>query len=171
MKYKLLFWILCPLLLLSQNKKDVNPCNCGAVLLNKQQQVPLLDNKGNIISYIMDDTIKEDYFGIFIFKISHNLAYVSASATLYDTIPRKGWIQTKYLGIYPSSSFKINLYSKPDIKSKIKSQINKPEYYPFNIIDCKGNWLYVKYLDADNKYKEGWLSPHDQCSNPYSTCN
>lgn len=171
MKLYLFILTICPILLIGQNTVTTKTCNCSAILFKKQQQVPIVNNKGKVTCYIINDTIKEDYYVVTIFKISHNMAYVSASATLYDTIPRQGWIKTKYLGIYPSSFLKINLYSKPDLKSKIKSQIIKPEYYPLNIYDCSGEWLYVKYLDADKKYKEGWLAPEDQCSNPYSTCN
>lgn len=171
MKFYLFILIICPIFLFGQNTVSTKTSTCTAILFKQQQQVPLLNNKGKVTCYIMNDTIKEDYYAVTIFKISHNMAYVSASATLYDTIPRQGWIKIKYLGIYPSSFFKINLYSKPDLKSKIKSQIIKPEYYPFNILDCSGEWLYVKYFDADKKYKKGWLAPEDQCSNPYSTCN
>lgn len=171
MRYKLLLWIICPILLFGQNREKTNTCNCNVLLFQKQQKVPLLDSKGKVIRYIMNDTITEDYFNINILKLSHNLAFVNASGTLHDTIPQKGWIKTKYLGIYPSNFSTINLYFKPNKVSKIKAKIIKPEYYPFNILDCNGKWLYIKYFDGDKKFKEGWLSPEDQCSNPYSTCN
>ncbi|MPM49013.1 hypothetical protein SDC9_95741 [bioreactor metagenome] len=98
-------------------------------------------------------------------------AYVSASKILHDTIPKIGWIETKYLGIYATDWTNVKLYSHPNINSKVKSIIIRPEWYPFNILKCKGNWLYVSYLDGDGVIKEGWLPPDNQCSNPYSTCN
>lgn len=148
-------------------------CNCECVLMPpKNNKIPLYQNlyNKNINYIIINDTIKEEYYSLYIDKIKGKLVFVEAY-TPFDTVKKKGWIDIKYLGIYPSSSFKINLYSKPDQKSKIKSQIIKPEYYPFNILDCSGEWLYVKYFDVDKKYKEGWLAPVDQCSNSYSTCN
>ena len=138
----------------------------------KNIKIPLYkNNNSKIVNYeIINDTVKEEYYSLYIDKIKRKHVLVEAY-TPFDRIKKVGWINIKYLGIYPSSFFKINLYSKPNLKSKIKSQIIKPEYFPFNILDCSGEWLYVKYLDADNKYKEGWLAPDDQCSNPYSTCN
>lgn len=172
MRYKLLILFFIPICLFGKNEID-NECNCSVVLYYKQIKVPLFDDKGKVLCCVMNDTTTEDYFGVIIMKINKNnrLAYVSASATLYDTIPKIGWIETKNLGIYPSKFSTINLYYNPNIDSKIKSKIFKPEYFPFNILDCKENWLYISYLDTDGKIKEGWLSPEDQCSNPYSTCN
>jgi len=160
-----------PNFLFGQNKSKKNVCVCSVILAQKQIKVPVLDNKGDTTCFIMNDTITEDYFGINIIKVKHNRALISAYATLYDTIAKIGWIQIKFLGIYPSKFTPINLYCKPDIRSKVKSTIVKPEYYPFNILDCKGKWLRVSYYDVDKKKKIGWLSPEDQCSNPYSTCN
>src|ERR1035437_242954 len=81
----------------------------GVVLLNtKHIQTPLYEKpNGKISLYIINDTIKENYFIIYIKKISGKYAYVEASAVLFDTIPKKGWIEIKHLGIYP------NNYSKP----------------------------------------------------------
>lgn len=171
MRYILITLIFIPHILFGQNKPKNETCRCSVILFEKQRKVPISNNNGEVICYIMNDTITEDYFGISIMKIKNNRAYVSASATLYDTLPKIGWIQTKYLGIYPNKFSKINLYSKPDTKSLVRSTIIKPEYYPFNILDCKGAWLYVSYYDVDRKKKDGWLAPDDQCSNPYSTCN
>jgi hypothetical protein len=172
MRFKLLFLILLPIYIFGQDKME-NKCNCSVVLYYNQQKIPLFDEKGKVIYYIMNDTITEDYYGAIIMKINknHNLAYVNATATLYDTIPKIGWIEMKNLGIYPNKFSVINLYCKPNTESKIKSKIIKPEFFPFNILNCKGNWLYISYFDVDKKIKKGWLSPEDQSSNPYSTSN
>lgn len=171
MLYKLLFWIFFPTVVLGQAQTTKNNCNCNVILFQKQQKVPLLDDKGNVLYHIMDDTTTEDYFGINIIKVKNGLAFVSASATLHDTLPKFGWVSLNFLGIYPSSFSSILLYSQPNIKAKIKSKIFNPEYSPFSIKNCKGKWLYISYLDIDKRKKEGWLSPKDQCANPYSTCN
>lgn len=171
MRLVLLLLFIVPCFLFGQNKPKKNVCRCSVILAQKQVKAPILNNNRDTICFIMNDTITEDYFGISIIEMKHNWAFVNASATLYDTIPKIGWIQTKFLGIYPSKFSPINLYCKPDIKSKVRSTIIKPEYYPFNVLDCKGTWLYVSYTDVDKKMKFGWLAPEDQCSNPYSTCN
>jgi hypothetical protein len=174
MKYKMLFLIILPIFMFGQdNTESKCNCSCSTVLYYKQIKIPLFDGKGKVVCYIIDDTIKEDYYGIIIKKIDkkRNLAYVYASAILYDTIPKAGWIETKYLGVYPSNFSTINLYFKPSRESKIKSKIFMPEFFPFHILDCRGDWLYVSYLDVDKKIKEGWLDPEDQSSNPYSTSN
>lgn len=147
-------------------------CDCSAILIPKQIEIPLYNEYGkhNIKNRIINDTIKEEYYILNIFKIVKQYALVSAF-TPFDSTHIKGWIKTQYLGIYPSNFSTINLYFKPNKTSKVKAKIIKPEYYPFNILDCNGKWLYIKYFDVDKKFKEGWLSPEDQCSNPYSTCN
>lgn len=158
----------CLQLSISQERK----CSCTAILVPKQVNVPVYKDtiKKIIIGKIINDTINEEYYILSIIKINKQWAYVNAS-TPFDSTPKIGWIQTKYIGIYPSNFSSINLYTFPNKNTKIKSIIIKPEYYPFNVLDCRGKWLYVSYLDADGRIKEGWLAPEDQCSNPYSTCN
>jgi len=171
MKNLLFFICIFPIWVFGQQIKKDCQCSCNVVLFSKQQLVPILDNNRRVKCYIMDDTIKENYYVLKIKKINRNYVYVSASAAIFDTIPREGWINIKNLGIYPSNFSTINLYNLPQRNSKIKSQLLKPEYYPFNIQNCYKDWLYIKYIDVDKKLKQGWLSPEDQCSNPYSTCN
>lgn len=149
-------------------------CFCESILHDRQVNIPVYQKDGSriIITY---DTITEDYYTAYIMKIKDKRAYVSVSATLYDTIPKTGWVETKYLGIRVANwndDGSLYLYKKPTKTSKIKSIIIEPPYfYPISIIKCYKNWLYVSFLDVDNIMKEGWLSPDNQCSNPYSTCN
>jgi hypothetical protein len=147
-------------------------CDCSVIIILKGIQIPLYSesNKKEIITYLLNDTIKEEYYNINIYTQIEQMFKVSGS-TPHDTVNRNGWIETKYIGIYPSIFDEIKLYTKPDTTSKVMSTIIKPEYYPFSVIKCHGKWLYVKYLDTDKKTKEGWLSPDNQCSNPYTTCN
>ncbi|MEA4935446.1 hypothetical protein SDC9_95743 [bioreactor metagenome] len=178
MKHKSLLWVSIFILsgrVLTQNRIKKEDCSCQVVLFEKQIEVPILDNKGKLIDYVVDDTLKEDYYTVIISKINHGMAYVDVRAPLYDTIPKIGWIEIKYLGIRPASHQPINLYRKSAKRYQIRSQILKPEWgywsADIKILDCTGEWLYVSFLDGDNKMKEDWLSPEDQCSNPYSTCN
>jgi hypothetical protein len=178
MKYKNLLWVSMFILsgcMLTIDKIKNENCACQVVLFEKQMEVPILDNKGKTIYYVVDDTLKEDYYTAIISKIGHSMAYVDMKAPLYDTISKTGWVETKYLGIRPASHQPINLYKKPNKGSQIKSQIVEPVWgywtTDFKIWNCSGEWLYISYLDGDNKMKEGWLSVEDQCSNPYSTCN
>lgn len=149
-------------------------CSCGSILHDRQVDIPIYQKNGSCI-IILDDTIKENYYNVYIMNIKNKRAYVNVSATLYDTIPKTGWVETKYLGIRGANwneNGSLYLYKKPSKLSKIKSTIIEPPYfYSMNVLKCYKNWLYVSFLDVDNIMKEGWLSPNNQCSNPYSTCN
>jgi len=173
MKNKLILILSLSLIFSGCNSSKRIKCDSECILMPpKNIKIPLYNkyNSKTVNCIIVNDTITEEYYSLHVIKIKREFALVEA-CTPFDTIKKVGWINIKYLGIYPSNFLNINLYCKPDLKSKIKSQIIKPEYYPFNILDCSGEWLYVKYFDADKKYKKGWLAPGDQCSNPYSTCN
>lgn len=142
------------------------------MLIPKQKMIPIYkEPNGNIITLIINDTIKEDYYTLQIIKQAKGFSFVKASTARIDTT-KTGWIETKYLGIYSSVySGTLKLFTQPDKKSKVKSIIINPPYDLLNVIDCRDRWLYVKYIDIDKKTKEGWLSPDNQCSNPYTTCN
>lgn len=171
-KLLLLLMIICCSGYYFQTIKVKEKCSCSSILIPKHVRVPIYDKpKGKKVDYIMNDTLKEDYFTVIIKQQSDSFFFVSAS-TVQDTLERQGWIEMRHLGIYPNNySEPVILYSLPNRSSKIKSTIIKPEYYPFGILNCKGKWLYVRYLDADKKLKEGWLEPGMQCANPYTTCN
>ena len=158
---------------LNSCKAQKDNCDCSVILIPKQIEIPLYDKPLNkIVFTIKNDTVKEDYCLIQLKSISKDWAKISAT-TVSDTTTKIGWIEKKYMGIYPNPYFGdiAKLYSDADTISAVKSTIIKPEFSPANIFQCKGKWLYIKYMDADNKMKEGWLSPDDQCANPYTTCN
>lgn len=171
MKYLLMLFLSS--ILLNLNSQNISDCNCTTLLIPKQIKIPIyIEPYGKIINRIINDTIIEDYNIILIKKQNNGFSYVEASGAIYDTSIKKGWIETRYLGIYTNVySGTLKLYFEPDTKSKVKSTIIKPPYDLFNVIECKNEWLYIKYLDKDNKIKEGWLAPENQCSNPYTTCN
>ena len=167
--------IILPLvsLMSSCNAQNVSKCNCATLLIPTHKLIPLYEKpNGKIITQIINDTIKEDYYTLQIKEQVKGFSFVRASAAIIDTTTKTGWIETKYLGIYSSVySDTLKLFTQPNKKSKVKSVINNPLYDFLNVIECSHGWLYIKYLDIDKKTKEGWLSPDNQCSNPYTTCN
>ncbi len=171
MKYQIL--LIFTLSLFSSCKaQESKNYDCSVIMTPKGIQIPLYSesNRNEIKIYLLNDTVKEEYYNLNIYSQVGQVFKVSGF-TPHDTVYKKGWIESKYTGIYPSIFDEIKLYTKPDTTSKVMSTIIKPEYYPFNVIKCHGKWLYVKYLDTDKGTKEGWLSPDNQCSNPYTTCN
>ena len=85
-----------------------------------------------------------------------------------------GWIKKiKEIAVYDrnySDSETLNLYTEPNLESKIKSKITEYQTEYYTIKDCKGKWIYA-YREKDGKIIEGWLEQTMQCPNPYSTCN
>lgn len=63
----------------------------------------------------------------------------------------------------------IYLYKLPQKASPKVYVVNKDQNV--NIIKYEGLWVYVKCKDVNNRVVYGWLSPEDQCSNPFTTCS
>ncbi|MDR1006119.1 MAG: hypothetical protein LBL74_04570 [Bacteroidales bacterium] len=165
----LLIPLVCLLLNIADN--DSNCCNVSAFLIPKNQQIPIYkeSNHKEILCYIINDTMTEDYFIATIFRIERNYAYVKGSYVLEEGNDIEGWIEKKYLGTNIISESKVPLYSAPKISSK-KIYITNPEWYPIEIIKCYKDWVYIIYEDKNQK-RMGWLLLEYQCSNPYTTCN
>ncbi len=147
-------------------------CQGGALLIPRHLYVMLYDTPdGNVIDSIMNDTIKEDYLSICIKQIQNDYADIAAVYT-FDSIDKEGWIQLKYLGINPANySSKLFLHLYPNEDSTIVDSITYPQWGDlYSILKCKDDWFYIKTYN-DGKWREGWMSPEDQCDNPYSTCN
>jgi hypothetical protein len=143
-------------------------CNCEILLITNSLHKVYADNSKNskVLYELNNDTIKENYFVIIIYEINKKWAKISAYSPNRE-IKQKGWIQLTNLGIL-TSDYPI-LYNEPD---KISSQTNikNYDYNYLNILDCKNNWLKVKYSNKSGIYI-GWLPPDNQCANPYTTCN
>lgn len=175
MKSKVYFYIIVCFFILGNSYWGYSQkkyCQGGALLVPRHYYVMLYDfPNGNIIDSIMNDTIKEDFLLICIKAIHNNYANISAIHVL-DSIDREGWVQLKYLGINPANySSTLFLYSYPDRNSIVIDSILNPQWgdlYP--ILNCKDNWLYIKTYNG-GQWREGWMSPEDQCDNPYTTCN
>ena len=85
----------------------------------------------------------------------------------------EGWIKkSEPIGIYGRNygDTPLNLYTKPDKKSIVKTTINEWYNDSYRVLKCKNNWMYVK-LKIRGEVHEGWLEPNMQCANQYTTCN
>jgi len=143
-------------------------CSCEALLKTNGIHKVYADTFTNskVVYELNNDTIKENYFIIIIYQINNNWAEISAYSP-NEEIQQKGWIQLFNIGIL-TSDYPI-LFDKPNKNSSF-IMIKNYDYNYLDIIDCKNNWLKVKYLDKVNIYR-GWLPPDNQCANPYTTCN
>lgn len=91
-----------------------------------------------------------------------------------------GWMHTSLLYTSLNLKFTINdnyeqiaipIYLRENASlssAKTYKLVTKQEV---NIVACDGTWVYVKATDANKKIVYGWLSPKDQCSNPFTTCS
>jgi len=166
---KTLVFILTTLLLgLSSHTEAQNICDCEVLLKrNGTHQVYQKKSvKSKVIYKLSNDTIKENYYIVIVYKTTNRWAYISAYSP-DSTIDQKGCILKKKLGIL-TSEYPV-LYKHHNKKSK-KIQIENYKYDYLNILNCKDGWLKVKYYNGKKIYK-GWLPPDNQCANPYTTCS
>lgn len=77
------------------------------------------------------------------------------------------WIEPKKLGI-SGKEFGFNLYAYPESKKSIHFS-NRGKI--LTLLGCEGNWALVQYQNDEGSIIKGWLSPKDQCANPFTTCN
>ena len=121
---------------------------------------------GEIQDSVCNNTETEDYYVVLIKKKRNNYFYVEIEQCLGD-IKKIGWVKKGSLSINPSLTSVILLHKKPSYESGIKDSIMHPYWGDLYIIeDVEKDWFLIKGKDFN-----GWLSPIDQCSNPYSTCN
>ncbi len=79
----------------------------------------------------------------------------------------KYWIEPERLATTSSiSNFK--LYSSIN-KGNVVFLSNRKEV--LTIVGCKGKWAKVFFTSEAGKRIEGWISPKEQCANPYTNCN
>lgn len=52
----------------------------------------------------------------------------------------------------------------------IKKIINEYITAPLHVVDVEELWLKIRVNDGSDIW-EGWISPDEYCSNPYTTCN
>jgi hypothetical protein len=125
------------------------------------------------IAELQNDLENEDFL---IFKIlESNKEYFKVEIGRAMSEERTiGWIKKiKEIAVYDrnySDSESLNLYSEPNLKSKIKTKITEYRTDYYTIKDCNGKWIYV-HREKNREVNEGWLEPTMQCPSPYTTCN
>ena len=154
-----------------KSSKDI--CIGDAILIPKHTYIPIYKDKGiHIVDSIINDTIKESYPFICIYKLEGNYAYVSMGVPFNDILlEKKGWVELKYIGTNLAYyDDVVPVMKQPDDKSIVVFQINKPHWgdiYP--IIDAYDKWL--KIQNVYDPKEIGWVAPEYQCNNPYTSCN
>lgn len=144
----------------------------NALIFLNQIEIPIYkeQNKKEILMFIKNDTINEDYYLIEVIKCHNNLAKIKAASGIREKEIIEGWMNVKDLGIYTRPRNEkgiVPIYQNSNANS-LKSELITNEI--LNIIEIKDKWFKVAYFEND-KWKSGWLSPENQCPNPYSTCN
>jgi hypothetical protein len=148
-------------------------CNCDAFLLPNNRKVFIYSDSSKsseVLFSIKNDSIKENYFNLFIHQFKDNMFLVTPS-DMTNKKYKKGWISIGNVGIYSNNySKKLKLYSKPDKNKGVENVFDDYINIPLNVLKCKDKWLFVSFVLNKKKY-EGWLSPDSQCANVFTTCN
>ena len=151
-------------------------CNCKALVdVEYKKEIVVFDKpNGEVLKRIMHNIKEEDFLILTIRKDSLDYFYVDISYSIRENTNTRGWIKkTNAIGIYArnySLGEKLNLYSRPNLTSKIISTIPEWTNQLYVITKCSQEWAYVK-IKYKGQLKEGWLQPDEQCDNPYTTCN
>lgn len=158
--------ILCSLLLSSTDILGV------ALLIPRDIEIPIYceSNEREIKEFIINDSSTEDYPYIGIYAIDDHMALVHVEYVFKSRNNLTGWIDTKYLGIHLADILLgVNVYMEPSYNSEIAFNIIDGRWVTFyQVIDAYDDWL--KIIDPENPDNIGWLSPANQCANPYTPC-
>jgi hypothetical protein len=153
------------------NAQSSNKSENARVLIFKDQEginVYCASDNNKIVNYLLNDTIKEDYYVIEVLGSKSNRYQINATSLLHSGI--KGWIELGNLGINTRSrDSKLLLYEQPDYQSKSLT-ITLDYDRMVRVTAISSNWLKI-LLIYDNKSLNYWLPPEYQCPNPYTTCN
>lgn len=152
-------------------------CDCFAITLFtiNNQPVPLYDDNDKIVEYIQNDSIKEDYLHIYPDTNQHDSLYRDKiyikTKYVFKDGTTKGWVRKSDLRvIIHCCTHTLCLYSEPSYNGNKIGCLERYNYNTVQILQIKGEWLYVKFQDWNDVTYEGWLSPEDQCYDPYSLC-
>jgi hypothetical protein len=173
---KLLIYIFCFSLLTKSFGQTKSNCDCGAIIdINYKNEISIFDKpNGTIIQKLKHDFEKEDYLTMTILKDSSDYYKVNISYSIKENSNVIGWLnKDNNIGTFTknySPKERINLYTEPNKKSKVKTNIQNWTNQLYIIEKCNEKWVYVR-IKYKGKNKEGWLEPEMQCNNPYSTCN
>ena len=153
--------------------QTVTPCDCRGFIDNDHDGLIALYDKpaGKIIRRIKNDLKNEDYLIFDITKVADSFFYVKMKYDANEKI-YEGWIsKSKYLVTYVQDYNRdVSLYSKPNTTSAVTRKVVKNSSGIFQVMDCNGNWVYLKENTKPAK-AAGWLQSDKQCANPYTNCN
>ncbi len=148
------------------------PCSCDAYVIDKDKNGLNVREKGDKNAAIVAK-IPFNSEGTLVHIKSSNTAgwlKVSKATNLNDkpVINKEGFVFAQKLGISVSGfkTGKVDIYTNPDIKSKVVHSIISGN--DVIILGCKGKWLKIKDLQTNTS---GWLKAEDQCANPVTACN
>lgn len=159
-----------------QKTKTIAPCDCSALIDPEflRETVVYDAPNGKLKRKIQHNLKEEDFIGLSITGRQEGFYHVVASYLIAGEIV-EGWIKEDstigvYARVYPVGD-SLRLMSAPGKSSTSQAIkiINNMQF--FRIINCNADgWVRVSIQVSGEKY-EGWLSPEDQCDNPYTTCN
>lgn len=162
----LIFIALSCTLLNAQSSKKGSPAEVLIYKNQKKINVYSSYNKNKIVNYLINDTIKEDYFVIEILKSKNNRYQINATSIIHSGI--KGWIDLKNIGINTRQrDFKLHLYEQPNYNAKYIVVNEEVDNRIVRVTAISTDWLKITWIDN----KDYWLPPKYQCCNPYTTCN
>ena len=155
-----------------------NDIDSGCCMMFTRHKKVYLYNKPNgmRIDTLINDMVNENYLVLSLRGFDGDYAFVEASYALdsLDLFPKKehiGWIEKKYLMTYLNCSDYecckyVYLYKQPTEKSEKVDSVEHPWWgVPYFVHGCKNGWLLI-----ENNGRKGWVSPEEQCCNPYTTC-
>lgn len=156
----------------------INSCNNitrykgFCLLIPRHIEIPLYKSPHNsdVLDYIINDTINEDYPLIALQTIVDSIALVCVEYPIGTKPETKGWIALRYLGIFLKQPLDLfPAYKSPNYKSEIVFEISKStsQWGQFHhIFDAIDGWVQIS--DPNNLNKRGWIPPECQSTNPYT---
>lgn len=166
--------LLLGLLFLLGNKQNKEYIGDG-VLIPVHEYVPIYSDKGiNVIDSIINDTLKESYPFIYIYKVEDNYAKVKVLVFSFseEEMPIvKGWMSTHYIGTNLNNYCGITpIRNLPNDSSEIVFEIADAQWGDFyEVLDAQDKWLKIRNIY--NPEEIGWLAPEYQCNSRYTACN
>lgn len=121
-----------------------------------------------IVDSLKNDSIYEVYYCVIIIKSTKNRALISTFIDDGEFTTHQGWVDWKNLGIRLNCDT-ISIRRRPYSTSKVRNIIKMPDWRDiYSVKRAQEGWLHIR----DKKQGvDGWVSPKDQCANPYTICN
>ena len=141
-------------------------------LIGNCAEVILTNNSNDKIHFHGELGAEDPYLIAFLTQKERDKFYLSIEQNEQDSIILYPAIlpDTTFLFTYSSQyDTSLVLYDAPYSQSA-KDVIRDYLTIPLRVVDVDGLWLKVEFILESQKY-EGWLSPNEYCSNPYTTCN